>query len=79
MRWERKVNDADHITVTNAALMTLQSIERASKQTGVNPGVNGACQPGSERRSCGTGSKASQSKIDQKTARNDQDGKLHSN
>ena len=59
--------------------MSLQSIERTAKQTGIDLTVDSFCSPESEPGSCRSRSKAVKRKIDQKMARKYQDIQLQRN
>jgi hypothetical protein len=75
-RGKREVSNADKVSVGDAVLMSLQSIEGALKQTGSYLAVDSFCSSESEPNSCRPRSKAGKSKIDKKTTGKYQDIEL---
>ena len=74
-RGKREVSDADNVSVADAVLMSLQSIERTPQQTGIYPAVDAFC-PSESEASRGPRSKAGKRKIDKNTAGKHQDSEL---
>jgi len=75
-RRKGEVGDADNVSVADAVLMSLQSIERTPKQTGINLTADTVCSSESEPCSHSSRSKPGKGKIDKKTARKYQDIQL---
>jgi hypothetical protein len=67
-RRQREVSDPDKVSVADAVVMSLQSVERALKQAGRHLTVNTVCSRRSEPSPCRHGSNPGKRKIDKKTA-----------
>jgi len=72
-RGKGEVSDPDKVPVGDEVVMSLQSIERTSKQTGSDLAVDPFCSSESEGRAGRSGSKAGKSKSDKKTTGKYQD------
>ncbi len=72
-RGKGEVSDPDKVSIGDALVMSLQSIERTPKQTGSCLAVDFFCSSERETGSRGSRSKAGKSKIDKKTTRKYQD------
>jgi hypothetical protein len=75
-RRKGEIGDADKIPVADAALMSLQSAERAPQQTRVYPAVDTFWPSERKTGSRRPGSNAGKRKIDKKTTRKYQDVEL---
>jgi hypothetical protein len=75
-RRKGEVSDADKVSVADAVLMSLQSIERTPNQTGIDLTVDAVRSSESKPRSRGPTSKPGKRKIDKKTAGKYQDFEL---
>jgi hypothetical protein len=75
-RGKGEVSDTDEVSIADAVVMPLQSIERAPKQTGSDPAVESLCFSESESSPHGPRSKAGQRKIHEKPTRKYQDVEL---
>jgi hypothetical protein len=75
-RRKGEVGDADKIPVSDAVLMSLQSIERTPQQAGIYLAIDTFWPPKREPGSRGPRSKAGKRKIDKKTTGNYQDHTL---
>jgi hypothetical protein len=78
-RGKGEVGDADKVSIADAVVVSVQRIERTSKQSGSYLVVDTFCTSESDSGSCGLTSKAGNRKIDKKASRNQQDIELQRN
>src|SRR5271167_2894202 len=75
-RGKGEISDADKVSVSDAVAMSLQSIERAPKESGSYLAVDSFGSPKSGPRACSSRSHAGESNLDKRTTGNYQDVEL---